>query len=319
MKAIVTGSNGFIGYNLCATLAAENWEVMGIDDLSGGLASNKVPGIRYEHYQIQNKERFCAQLREFKPDAIFHLAAIPRVSYSVENPFKTAEAIIMGTLSVLEGVVNAGLTDTTRILSTSSSSVYGGAKVMPTPETLPCAPKSPYALQKYQAEEWCRMFASLYGVNVACLRYFNVFGAHSLFGGAYSTVLSAWMYNLYVDNTYEPFLEGDGTQSRDFCYVENVVRANIQAATASTSFAGNPFNIAQGSSTTLIEVKALLEEISGRELPLTIKPPRTGDVDHTLADISAAQKAFGYNPTTNFREQVQVMAEWYQTSYPKKS
>jgi nucleoside-diphosphate-sugar epimerase len=317
MRAIVTGSNGFIGFNLCQKLHRENWEVIGIDDLSSGRRDNVIDGFRYEFMKIQEKERMESLLRKFEPDAIFHLAAVPRVSYSVENPFITAEANIMGTLSILEGVVKAGLVEKTRIVNTSSSSVYGGAEQLPTPESHPCDPKSPYALEKYQAEEWGRLFADLYGLDIVSLRYFNVFGPHAIFGGAYSTVLTAWLYHIYVDPTYEAFLEDDGTQSRDFCFVDNVIQANLLAASREQGFSGEAFNVAQGSATTLLECKDMIEELSGRPLNLAQRPPRVGDVRHTLADISAAQRELGYNPTTNFLEQLKIMADWYANHYPK--
>jgi UDP-glucose 4-epimerase len=155
-------------------------------------------------------------------------------------------------------------------------------------------------------------------MSTVSLRYFNVFGPFSLFGGAYSTVLSAWLYSLYVSPKTQPFLEGDGTQSRDFCFVDNVVQANILAATSKQRFAGEAFNIAQGQATTLLEVKTLLEKITGKKLDLDMRPPRVGDVMHTLADISAAQKVLGYKPATDFKAQVTAMAEWYRTGYPKK-
>jgi UDP-glucose 4-epimerase len=318
MKAIVTGSNGFIGFNLCRKLQSLTWQVLGIDDLSSGSADNKVPGFRYEHIKVQDKARVEALVREFAPDAIFHLAAIPRVAYSVENPYATAEANVLGTVSVLEGVVRAGRAKTTRVVSTSSSSVYGGADQLPTHEDCPANPQSPYALEKHQGEEWCRLFSRLHGLSAVSLRYFNVFGPYSVFGGAYSTVLSAWLYSLYVNPGTRPFLEGDGQQSRDFCFVDNVVQANILAATSAKNFQGEAFNIAQGQRTSLLEVKVLLEELTGKKLDLEMRPPRVGDVPHTLADISAAQRVLGYKPTTDFKQQVRAMAEWYKTGYPQK-
>lgn len=317
MKAIVTGSNGFIGFNLCKQLHAQGHEVLGIDDLSSGLAENIVQDFRYERLKIQEQERVRSLLQEYQPDVVFHLAAVPRVSYSVENPFLSAEANLMGTISLLEGIVKAGLAGQTRFVNSSSSSVYGGADQLPTPEEHPCQPKSPYALEKYQAEEWCRLFARLYGLDVVSLRYFNVFGSHALFGGAYSTVLSAWMYHLYVDPAYEPFLEDDGTQTRDFCFVDNVVQANILAGTRERGFRGEAFNVAQGRSYSLLECRDMLEELSGRKLNLKQRPPRIGDVKHTLADISSARRELGYEPTTDFLNQLMAMAEWYRLAYPK--
>lgn len=316
MRAIVTGSNGFIGYNLCQKLKELDWQVLGIDDLSAGLAENVVDGFEYVHEKIQNRDKMVEVIGRFRPNAIFHLAAIPRVAYSVENPFDTAEANILGTVSLLEGILRSGLIGQTRFILSSSSAVYGGAEQLPTPEDYPSHPRSPYALQKHQDELWVKMFVELYGLDGLCLRYFNVFGPHSLFGGAYSTVLSAWLYHLYVDPDYQPYLEGDGTQSRDFCFVDNVVQANLLAATRERPFTGQPLNVAQGKAHTLLEVKEMLEEIAGRELPLEKRPSRIGDVNHTLADISQAQAELGYNPSTDFINQLNRMAEWYRTSYP---
>lgn len=316
MRAIVTGSNGFIGYNLCKELRNQHWQVLGIDDLSNGLRDNVVDGFSYEWAKIEDRDNTRKLFREFRPDVVFHLAALPRVAFSVENPFDTAVANVMGTLSILEAVVKEDLVGTTRLVNSSSSSVYGGADIRPTPESHPCQPKSPYALEKYQAEKWCEMFASLYNLDVISLRYFNVFGPHSLFGGAYSTVLTAWLYHLYVDGSYEPFLEGDGTQSRDFCFIDNVVQANIRSAIRPERFSGLAVNVAQGSSHTLLECKDLLEKISGKTLNLLQKPPRIGDVRHTLADISLAERELGYQPTNGFEDQLTQMADWFENSYP---
>ena len=316
MKAIVTGSNGFIGYNLCKELYRRGWDVTGVDDLSTGLVENEVEGFRYEYFPVQDKERVEAVLADFQPDVIFHLAAIPRVAYSVEQPYATAEANLMGTISLLEAIVNVGLAERTRFVNSGSSSVYGGAAALPTHEDHPCRPKSPYALEKYQAEGWIELFASLYNLDGLTLRYFNVFGPGALFGGAYSTVLSAWLYHLYVDPDYRPYLEGDGTQTRDFCYVENVVQALILAATREEPFRGESFNVAQGQAYSLLEVRDLLEQISGRPLPLAQRPPRVGDVKHTLADISRAREQLGYAPSVNFEEQLGAMAAWYRDHYP---
>ena len=171
-------------------------------------------------------------------------------------------------------------------------------------------------MQKWQGEEWCKLYADLYKLDVVSLRYFNVFGPHSYYGGAYSTVLSAWMYHLFVDSQEKPFLEGDGLQSRDFCFVDNVTQANILAAVYNKSnFEGEAFNIAQGSSHTLLDCKSLLERISRRRLHLDMRPPRVGDVRHTLADITTACSILEYTPTTDFEAQVRKMTEWYEHSY----
>lgn len=316
MRAIVTGGQGFIGHNLCTALMNDqwaNWQVTSVDDLSGGCPSNRVHGVMYCHFSILDED-FENLVATAKPDVIFHLAAIPRVSFSVENPAATAKANLGGTLKILEIVRKYSLG--TRIINSSSSSIYGGASQLPTPESYLANPQSPYALQKWHAEEWCRMYAKFYDIDVVTLRYFNVIGPHSRFGGAYSTVLSAWLYHICVDRKYKPFLEGDGMQSRDFCNVTNVVQANMLCAVDKRDyFAGQAYNIAQGSSHTLLDCKEILEKITGCKLNLEERPERLGDVKHTLADISFARQDLKYTPDTDFEQQVRTMAEWYLRDY----
>lgn len=317
LKAIVTGGCGFIGSNLCRKLhnsAWEHWDVYVVDDLSSGSKHNIIDGIHYVYKSVQEPGLMNNLVKQIKPDIIFHLAAVPRVSYSVAQPILTTDANLIGTMTILEAVRNNNCL--CRIVNSSSSSIYGGADIMPTPEDCKSNPKSPYALQKWQAEEWCRMYASLYGVDVVSLRYFNVIGPGSRFGGAYSTVLSAWMYHLFIDQNSIPFLEGDGLQSRDFCGVENVVQANILAATSRIDrFIGESFNVAQGDSHTLLDCKILLEDISGKNLNLELRPERIGDVRHTLADISNIKNVLEYSPKTDFNKQVECMCKWYKDIY----
>lgn len=315
MKALVTGGCGFIGHNLTLRLRKLEWKVHVIDNLSSGSKDNKVGGATYWYDSITDQEIVNDIVRTLQPDVVFHVAAMPRVTYSVEHPLETTVNNVVGTVSVLDAVRKYA--PKCRIVASSSSSVYGGADEMPTREKCESRPQSPYAMQKLQLEEWCHMYAHLYDMDICSLRYFNVFGPYSLFGGAYSTVLSAWMYHLFVNPEPPAFLEGDGEQTRDFCYVDNVVDANMLAATCKTRLKGHVFNIAQGNAHSLWYVKELLERISRRRLHLDMRPERVGDVKHTLADISHAQRILGYNPTTNFDDQVEIMANWYRDSYPK--
>lgn len=315
MKAIVTGGCGFIGFNLTKKLKSLGYDIVVVDNLSTGDPNNTISGVRYIYDTITNKDMMYDLVLRFRPDVLFHLAALPRVSLSVEKPFETALENVIGTVSVLDAVRKT--CKTCRVVATSSSSVYGGAENLPTSENEKCNPKSPYALEKLQLEEWCFMYAQLYNMDTVCLRYFNVFGPHSKFGGAYSTVLSAWMYHLFVDSSYAPFLEGDGQQTRDFCFVDNVVNANILSSTSEHSFKGEVFNIAQGRSYSLLYIKEELEKITNRNIILEMRPARIGDVKHTLADISKAKLMLGYNPGTNFDEQIEQMANWYKNSYSK--
>jgi len=315
MKAIVTGGAGFIGHNLCIKLQDLGWNVCVIDNYSTGYRINSVPGVEYcEGSVCEHKMR--SRVNAMKPDVIFHMAAVPRVSFSVRFPQETSEVNVIGTVSVLNAVKD--FSPKTRVILSSSSSVYGGADELPTPENYPSNPKSPYALQKWQSEQWAQMFAKMYGIDVCCLRYFNVMGPFARIGGAYSAVLSAWLYSIYIDRSIPTFIEGDGEQTRDFSYVDNVVQANIKAAQLTKQFTGEVFNIAQGEQYSLNQCKELIEAISGEALNLVRKPERIGDVRHSLADISAAKKVLGYNPEIDFKQQLTKMAEWYKTDYAKE-
>ena len=208
MKLVVTGSNGFIGQNTCRRLIDLGHQVIGVDDLSEGSSRRPVDGVQYHVRCVTDTEWLRRLFRETKPSAVIHLAAVPRVSYSVQEPLRSATPNLTGTISVLDAMLKSGLVGESRLVFASSSSVYGGADTLPTPETHPCHPQSPYALTKLQGEQWCRMFHRLYGLDVVSLRYFNVFGTRARFGGAYSTVLPAWLHHLYVDPSYQPYLEG---------------------------------------------------------------------------------------------------------------
>lgn len=316
MRAIVTGGAGFIGYNLCKALDNDpwnSWEVVVIDDLSSGRKENKISGFQYIYESINKPGIFENTLKKFHPDVIFHLAAIPRVSYSVSNPMETFKANTLGTMEILESIRKTG--KKCRLINSSSSSIYGDTAPRPTHPSTFGNPKSPYALEKWQAEEWCRIYSKYYDLDVVSLRYFNVFGPGSLFNGGYSTVLSAWGYHLFVDPSTSPYLEGDGSQSRDFCYVDNVVQANLLSARRTEKFSGESLNVAHGESHSLIEVKNILEQISGKKLALENKPERIGDVKHTLADITETKKIIGYSPKIDFEIQVNTMMDWYKHSY----
>ncbi len=316
MRCIATGGCGFIGFNLVKELVAQGHDVFVIDDMSTGYEANKVEGV-VEYYlgDVKTTMSISASRMEWDIDVIFHLACVPRVSYSVEYPRKTTEKNVMSTVAVLEAVRTFKWKKQPRVVYSSSSSVYGGVAPTPTKESYTANPQSPYALQKLQGEEWCRMYSKLYGLDTVCLRYFNVFGPGSRFGGAYSTVLSAWLYHLYIDSSYKPFLEGDGSQSRDFCFVNNVVNANIAAAKYTFKFSGQPINVAQGRRISLMGCVELLEEIAGKKLELEYRPERVGDVKVTHADLSEAKQYLQYDPDTDFESQVTEMAAWYKDEY----
>jgi UDP-glucose 4-epimerase len=314
MRALVTGGLGFVGWNLCKELVKQQWEVTVVDDLSSGNRANKIHGVIYH---IESLETGPAEYFMERYDVVFHVAAVPRVAYSVAYPVETTSANVVSTVRALDFIRKHN--PEARVIYSSSSSVYGDTKQLPTPPDHLLNPQSPYALQKAEGEYWCRLFSRLYGLDTVCLRYFNVMGPGSRYGGAYSTVLSAWLYYLYVDRSVSPFLEGDGTQTRDFCSVNNVVQANILAATYDSALRGQPFNVAQGSSMSLLECKDLLEKISGQQLPLENRPPRQGDIKHTLADISETQSVLGYEPEVDFEAQLTKMAHWYRDKYAQET
>ena len=313
MKALVTGGLGFIGSTLCKKLVEEKWDVHIVDDLSTGYKENLVKGAEWTRWSLgtHSTEQLFKIIGEV--DVIFHLAAVPRVTFSVEHPYESAKANIMGTLAALE--YSRHSKNKPRVIFSSSSSVYGGSAQLPTPETEPVHPRSPYALEKWQGEEWCRAYSKLYDLDVVCLRYFNVFGSGSRYGGSYSTVLSAWLYSTLVDTKLSPYIEGDGFQTRDFCHCDNVVQANILAAKHKEKFNGDVFNIAQGQTRSLLDCKIILEDIYGKTFELEQRPTRVGDVRDTWADISKAQKILGYNPDTDFKGQLKKMADWYKEFY----
>lgn len=317
---LVTGVAGFIASNFVREFHTRypRTTIVGIDDFSSGRRDivqrlRKEVGGKFVFFDdsILNGRRLEAIFKKYKPEYVFHFAAIPRVSYSVEHPRETSEVNIIGTIALLEASKEHGVK---RFIFSSSSSVYGGAKKLPTKEAenMP-NPQSPYGAQKYAIEPICRVFSRLYGMDTVSLRYFNVFGPWQYGDSAYSTVVSAWLEALYFPKHKKAFVEGDGNQSRDFCYVDNIVQANILAMRSKKPFHGEVFNIAHGERTTVNAVKRLIEKYTGRKLVLEHRPPRKGDVRHTHADISKARKWFGYKPTVSFDEGLQRTVAWFES------
>ncbi len=316
---LVTGCAGFIASNFVTQFKKKfpKIVVIGIDDFSTGKREALNPDITFYEGSILDKELLEKIFSTHKLQYVFHFAALPRVSYSVQFPTRTSEANILGTISLLEASKNHGVK---RVIFSSSSSVYGGAKKLPTKESENFPdPKSPYALQKYNGEQYCQMFGELFKLDTVCLRYFNVFGPGQYGDSAYSTVISAWLEALYFPNNKTAFIEGNGTQSRDFCYVDNVVSANILAMQMKKPSYGEVFNVAHGERTTVNEVKKLIEHYTGQKLVLEKRPPRIGDVRHTHADISKARKWFGYKPLANFEEGLKRTVQWFESRTPDKS
>lgn len=310
---LVTGCAGFIGSNFVKRLKSEypQMELMGIDDFSTGRRDALDPTVTFYEGSILDAKLVKKIFTKHHPEYVFHFAALPRVSYSVEYPRRTSEINIIGTIALLEVAKDFGIK---RFIYSSSSSVYGGAKKLPTVEKdNPPHPCSPYALQKYTGEPFCQIFSQLYGLDTVSLRYFNVFGPGQYGNSPYSTVISAWLEFLYFPKEKRAFLEGDGQQSRDFCYVDNVVEANILAMKAKKPLGGEVINIAHGERTAINELKKMIEKYTGRKLILEKRPSRLGDVRHTQADIAKAKRLLGYQPKIKLAEGLKRTIQWFES------
>lgn len=321
MRVLVTGGMGFIGSNLVKRLRQERHTVDIVDDMSNGheefLANYDLreswPGLNY----VKEDREF---IRFFKSDfagdilntvssglydVIFHLAAVPRVSFSVEYPAETTEVNLNKTVKLFD----AARLGNTRVVFSSSSSVYGGAEMLPTPEGHQKNPKSPYAWQKSACEDAAKLFCHLYdNSDIVCLRYFNVFGPNQYGNSPYSTAVSAWCHA--VKNDLECRSDGDGTQSRDMCYVDNVVEANLLAAISEREFKGDCYNIACNDSTTNADILTYFIDNFG--VKVLNAPWRPGDVMHTRADISKAKEELDYEPKVRFWEGLERTVKWWE-------
>jgi UDP-glucose 4-epimerase len=302
VRILVTGGCGFIGSNLVRRCLDEGWKVDVVDDLSNGHLEFVPKGQRV-HVEDFACDASLRRVEHGSYDTIFHIAAVPRVSYSVEHPFETQ--LVNSCRSVK--LIAAARGNCNRVVFASSSSVYGGAEHLPTHESTPRNPKSPYALQKAHIEDYLQMFSDLYGLDSACLRFFNVFGPNQLGDTPYSTAVSAWLTAIMKGRPMRS--DGDGTQSRDMCYVDNVVDACVKASLVPDRLRGRCYNVACGDRTTNNEI---LDHLMQR-YPQATKvdaPWRPGDVMHTQADVSRARDELGYVPLVRFWEGLDRTIAW---------
>lgn len=308
-KALLTGAAGFIGSNLLRALLDKGVEVDIVDDMSSGFTEFLPESSRSSLI----KEDFSSStvlnlIKTKKYDAVFHIAAVPRVSYSVEFPVQTNDVNVTKTLSLIDackGNVN-------RFVFASSSSVYGNTSLLPTPITCEKNPKSPYALQKSIIEDYLRVYYNLYGLDSASLRFFNVFGPHQLGDSPYSTACGAWLTAIHSGKSMRS--DGDGSQSRDMCYVDNVVDACIKAAVTSNELKAARLNVACGQRTTNKEILSYLLS-KYPEAKYHDAPWRPGDVMHTQADITATKELLGYEPLVYFWEGLDRTIKWYDENW----
>jgi nucleoside-diphosphate-sugar epimerase len=312
MRYLVTGGAGFIGSNIVDELVSRGQEVRVLDDLSSGNERN-LAGVRDKiDLRVGNITNLAALQSACQGvECVIHLAARTSVPRSVKDPLETNSVNIDGTLNALVAARDAKVR---RFVYAASSSAYGETPELPKLETMQPRPISPYGVSKYVGELYAQVFGRVYGLENASIRYFNVFGPRQDPTSQYSGVLSRFMLALLQGQP--PVIYGDGEQSRDFTYIENVVDQTLRACEAPGAN-GVVFNGGTGARITLNQVLKLLEKITGKKISAKYDPPRTGDIRDSQADISLARKLLGYQPRVDFEQGLQRTWEWYKGVYGK--
>ncbi len=296
MRTLVTGGAGFIGSNLADALLAQGHEVCVLDDLATGRRENVPSGATFVEGSITDPDRLDAAVAG--AEVVFHQAALGSVARSVQAPLVTDSVNAHGTLAVLDAAHRHGVR---RVVLASSSSVYGGADVRPTPESTPLTPRSPYAVTKMAGEHYARVYDELYGLETVALRYFNVYGPRQRPDSAYAAVIPLFIAALRAGRS--PEVHGDGRQSRDFAFIDDVVAANLAAAGApAEACSGKVYNVAGGQERSLLDLLDVLCTVLEVDVPAVHVDPRPGDVRHSFADLSAAAADLGYKPAVTFPE-----------------
>jgi len=308
--ALVTGGAGFIGSHIAAALMADGARVRVLDDLSTGHRENieEIGGdLDFVQGSVADEQLLNKVLDGV--EVVFHEAAIPSVPRSVEAPRQTHIASVDGTFSLL---VAARDKKVRRVVYAASSSAYGDQPTLPKAEHMLPDPLSPYAVAKLVGEYYCQVFTRVYGLETVSLRYFNVFGPRQDPGSQYSGVVSRFISTLLSNE--RPVIYGDGEQSRDFTYIDNVVSANLKAASAKDA-AGKVINVANGERITLNELLAELKDLTGKQdVTAEYREPRVGDVRHSLADITVARQFLEYESKVGLREGLQRTIDWWKSS-----
>ena len=307
MRVLVTGGAGFIGSHIAQDWLSEGHEVVVLDNLSTGFADNLFENAESIEGSVEDLD--TVRRAADGVELVFHLAASRAVLRSVEDPIGTDRANTAGTLNLLVAARDAGAQ---RVVLASSSSIYGGVAPVPTPETAPLAPKSPYAVSKLASEHYARVFFELYGLETVALRYFNVFGPHQRPDSPYAAVIPLFIEALSSESP--PQIHGDGKQSRDFTYVDDAVTANRLAATAPADVvAGEVYNIARGDSTTILEIFDLLNKLMGVEVEPVFVSPRPGDIRISRADVSKAREHLKFNSSRSIGDGLSESVSWFES------
>jgi nucleoside-diphosphate-sugar epimerase len=305
-RALVTGGAGFIGSHLAIALDSVGAKVTVLDDLCGGGDPAALPAsVEFVKGSILDQPLVekCTAGRQF----VFHQAALGSVPRSVEQPRLFNEVNVTGTLNVLEAARKAGVK---RVMFAASSSAYGDSPTLPKIESMPVNPRSPYAANKVACEALLSAYAASYDIDTVNLRYFNIFGPRQSPDNAYAAVIAAFAKALIKGQ--RPVIYGDGEQSRDFTYVDNVVLANLLAARSETKLNGVVLNVACGQRVTVAELAHEMASLLGRAgLTPIYKEERAGDVKHSLADLTLTKRTLGYNPIVAFKDGLATTVKWY--------
>jgi nucleoside-diphosphate-sugar epimerase len=309
-KYLITGGAGFIGSNIAARLVERGEKVTVYDNYSTGHKRNleaikKAKNLRIVEGDVRDLALLKKEAR--RCEFILHQAALPSIQRSMKNPAESHDVNAGGTLNVL--IAAQAYSCVKRVVYASSSSAYGDSPTLPKVETMQNHPLSPYAVSKIAGEDFCRMFYSTMKVDTVCLRYFNIFGPNQDPTSQYSAVVPKFINTIMRGR--EPLIFGDGKQSRDFTYVENVVDANL-LATQTPKAGGEVLNIACGSRVTVLGLASFLGQIIGREVSPRFDKARAGDVRHSLADITKAREFLAYRPRFGIEEGLKLTVEWFQ-------
>ena len=309
---LVTGGAGFIGSNLCEALLTLGYQVRCLDDLSTGKIENIElfsNNANFEFIKGDIKDFNTCLMASTGVDYVLNQAAWGSVPRSIELPLFYCHNNVLGTMNMLEAARQCGVK---KFVYASSSSVYGDEPNLPKKEGIEGNLLSPYAVTKLCNEEWAKQYSLHYGLDTYGLRYFNVFGRRQDPNGAYAAVIPKFLKQLL--NGEAPTIYGDGHQSRDFTYIENVIEANLKACLADTKYAGEVFNIAYGSQERLIDIYYGLTHALNVDIEPQFAPTRAGDIKHSNADIEKAKKMLGYDPDWSYEQGINAAIEWYKNN-----